>query len=147
MAKSTFAKFTAGGLVLAIVVFGSIWAPSKWQSSRKAELESLTERKALAIKRVQLSRLGTQELRDQIASEFFGEVTTTEGCDWNAYPTWNRRYKNPNWISETKGIDGFHVICETNARDQHESDIEFDYEFVDSFGIVGLKWGYPRGYD
>ncbi len=143
MTKSALSKLIVGGLAVAIVC-GFFWTRSEWRSRRATEMKSLSGRKALAIKRVQLSRLGSQELRDQIASEFLGGATTTEDCDWHAYPTWNRRFKNPNWISETKGIDGFHVFCETSARNQHDSSIEFDYETVDGLGIVGLKWGYPQ---
>jgi hypothetical protein len=140
MTKKSVIVSVAGGLVIALAL-GFVWVRSERQSRMATESNTLNGRKASAIKWVQLSKLGTHELRDQIVSEFVGETTTTEDCDWRAYPTWNRSTKNPNWFGETKGVNGFNVFCKTNARDKRNTSIAIEYDFVDGLGLVGMKWG------
>jgi hypothetical protein len=140
MTKKSWIVSVAGGLAIALAL-GFFWAQSEWKSRMNTESSTLNGREASAIKWVQLSKLGTHELRDQMASEFLGETTTTEDCDWHTSPTWNRSTKNPNWFRETKGVDGFHVFCKTKAHDQRNSSIVFEYDFVDGLGLVGMKWG------
>ena len=146
MAKRYLVVFLAGCLVLTLG-WGLICVRNVWQSRMNAESKILNERKASVIKSVQLSKLGTHELRDQIASEFLGETTTTDDCDWRAYPTWDRKLSNPNWFSETKGIDGFNVFCETSAHDKHNSGLVIEYDIEGcwyGFEIVGIKWRYTE---
>jgi|GEM_PF-6974345 hypothetical protein len=140
MTKKSVIASVAGGLVI-VLALGFFWLHSERQSRMNAEAKTLDGRKASAIKWVQLSKLGTHELRDQIASEFLGEATTTDDCDWRADPTWNRSTKNPNWFSETTGVNGFQVFCKTTAHDKRSTNVVIEYDFVDGSGLVGLKWG------
>lgn len=94
------------------------------------------------VAQVQSSRYGSKDWRDETASDFLGEKTTTEACEWLFIPTWNGNPKNPNWVSARKKSDGANLICKTYAHDQYNSAIWFQYEFEDGRGIVGLKWGY-----
>jgi hypothetical protein len=143
VAKGLLGKFIAGGVVAAIIC-GFVWGCGKWQSHRAAEKKRLSEETAWTIKKVQLSRLGNQELRDQIASDFLADATTTEDCDWSAFPTWKGSSRNPNWFGSTKGLDGYRVVCDTNAHCAHDkflSEILFKWDLDSDFRIVGFKWG------
>jgi len=133
-----------GILVLALMgtaIGGSIWGCGKYRLYESEELKQNDKDKNWLVAKVLRSPYGSQEWRNQTASAFLGETTTTGSCQWQYIPTWHGGTKNPNWVSARKGSDGANLICETYADDQYNSAIWFEYEYEDG-RIVGLKWGY-----
>lgn len=107
------------------------------------------ERSAQAVKVVIGSRLGSPELRDQLASDFLERIVKTDACHWSGIPTWGGELKNPNWFSSTKSSNGSLVTCETSVQDEdgHEDKLVFKWDVSDSRGVVGFHWGYSAFQD
>lgn len=141
MTKGVIRNVSLSALLAAAVV-GSMWGCGRYRSYEALEKSQQNQEKEWLIARVQASRFGSMEWRDQIASDFLDEKTTTDSCEWLLVQTWHGSTKNPNWVSLRKGSDGANLICETYAHDQYNSAIWFEYDFQDGRGIMGLKWGY-----
>jgi hypothetical protein len=130
----------AGGLIIGC----SLWGWRAWERYKTEDDVLLKEHRAQALKVVNSSRFGSQELRDQIASDFLEKIVTTQTCNWSGHSTWNGDEKNPNWFSYTKGSNGMVVTCETSAIDEegHEDKLVFKWKVTDSRGVEGFEWGY-----
>lgn len=137
---------SVAGLCVAgcLIVGGSIWGCRAWKNYEATDTKLLNEHRENAIKRVIDSRLGSQALRDSLASDLLEKVVRTEPCKWSGNSTWNGEKKNPNWFSSTKSSDGMEVTCETSAIDENgdEDKMVFKWKVSDSRGVVGFEWGY-----
>jgi hypothetical protein len=129
-------------VLLAAVVVGSIWGYRSYKSLGSEEKRLQDTDKESLIRWAQASRFGSEQWRDQIASDFLGEKATTGPCEWLFVQTWHGSTKNPNWVSIRKGSDGANLICKAYANDRYRSAMWFEYDFEDGRGIVGLRWGY-----
>ena len=129
-------------VLLGAIITTSIWGCGKYRSYEAEDLKQKNNEKDWLISKVKASRFGSKEWRDQTASDFLGKNTTTDACQWFYARTWHGSTKNPNWFSESKGVDGGNITCETYANDQDRTPMWFEYELRGEFGIVGLKWGY-----
>jgi hypothetical protein len=127
---------------LGMAIGGSIWGCGRYRSYEAEESRQKDKDRNWLIDKLRSSRYGSKGWRDETASDFLGESTTTDTCEWLFIPTWHGSTKNPNWVSARKGSDGANLICRTYTHDQYNSAMWFEYDFEDGRGIVGLKWGY-----
>jgi hypothetical protein len=127
-----------------LVIAGWFWGCKAWKNYEAMDTKRLNERRASAIKQVINSRLGSQGLRDLLASDFLEKVVRTEPCQWSGSSTWKGGETNPNWFSSIKGADGTVVTCETSAIDEdgHEDKLAFKWDVSDVRGIVGFHWDF-----
>ncbi|HVU48864.1 MAG TPA: hypothetical protein VHD85_22245 [Terracidiphilus sp.] len=131
-------------VVSGLIVGGFLWSSKAWKKYQAMDNKMLNDHRMRAIKVVLDSRVGSQEMRDQLASDFLEKLVTTQPCQWSGQATWNGSERNPNWFSSTKGSDGMLVTCETSIRDD-DGDVDrltFKWDVLDRRGVVGFHWGY-----
>jgi hypothetical protein len=134
--------------VLAVVFGGSAWEIHKaWSAHNRADQAELEEKRQRAIKKVQGSYFGSDDIRTTAASQFLGSQADVKLCDWSGIPLWHGSSSNPNWWSSSKNSDGFEIIAECEADHGKDSDdLSFRYDWSDDWGVTSISWNYTPDY-
>lgn len=135
------------GLLAAGLAGGAYGIHRIWRTHETADRAELTKERQWAISRVQASGLGGSDIRTKAASEFLGEQSEVDSCDWSGVPLWHGSRSNPNWVSNIKNSDGFRLTCDVEAKHGSDSDfLSFNYDWSSDWGVTAISWNYTPDY-
>lgn len=143
--KHSAVRTAVESLLVASLVFGGYKLYHRWRDFDAAEQRALGDEKQWVYGRVQSSAVGSPSFMAAAAQEFTGKTDVYIGsCDWYATPMWRHSIKNPNWLSASKGSTGMQVIgnCEIKGSADYVPEMQFEWEWEDGRGVIGVSWGW-----
>lgn len=134
------------GLLVTIIVAGSVWGYLNWQRSSAEEGARLEKLRDASINAVLNSRFGSREFLEHIASGSTrtGKPVRMQNCKWTGYPLWHGESHNRDWFSSNDKTSDYHVECEVLAHAEDEEDriLLFQWDVWGGEDVVGFKWGF-----